>query len=112
MAKTARAFKQTGMLISVIERSTAVTIGGVMPRVVIYTTSYCPYCFGARALLGSKHVEFGEIDVTDDPARGAELERLAARRRVPQIFIGGHPNGGFDPAGVVEARGVFQRVLT
>ena len=27
-----------------------------MARVVIYTTSYCPYCFRAKALFSSKHI--------------------------------------------------------
>ena len=62
-----------------------------MAKVVIYTTSYCPYCFGAKALLRSKHVEFEEIDVTDDPTQRAKMERLSARRTVPQIFIDAHP---------------------
>ena len=65
-----------------------------MAKVVIYTTSYCPYCFRAKALLRSKNVEFDEIDVTDDPNLRAEMERLSARRTVPQIFIDAHPIGG------------------
>jgi arsenate reductase-like glutaredoxin family protein len=44
-----------------------------MPRVIIYTTNYCPYCFGAKAFLRSKEVEFEEVDVTDDPPRRAEM---------------------------------------
>jgi len=82
-----------------------------MPRVVIYTTSYCPYCFGAKALLRSKNVEFEEIDVTDDPARRAEMERLSARRTVPQIFIDGHPIGGFDEARRLDAAGELDPLL-
>ncbi len=67
-----------------------------MPRVVIYTTNYCPYCFRAKALLRSKTVEFEEIDVTDDPERRAEMERLSGRRTVPQIFINDQSIGGYD----------------
>ena len=36
-----------------------------MARVVIYLTSYCPYCTAAKALLRSKGVVFEEIDVTN-----------------------------------------------
>ena len=50
-----------------------------MARVVIYTTSYCPYCFGAKTLLRSKKVDFEEIDVTRDPARRSEMERQLVR---------------------------------
>ena len=44
-----------------------------MAQVVIYTANYCPYCFGAKALLRSKNVEFEEINVTHDPERRAEM---------------------------------------
>ena len=82
-----------------------------MAKVVIYTTSYCPYCFRAKALLRSKNVEFEEIDVTDNPARRAEMERLSARRTVPQIFIDRHPIGGYDEARRLDATGELDRLL-
>ena len=82
-----------------------------MAKVVIYTTSYCPYCFGAKALLRSKNVEFEEIDVTDDPAQRAEMERLSAQRTVPQIFIDAHPIGGYDEARRLDAIGELDRLL-
>jgi glutaredoxin 3 len=82
-----------------------------MVKVVIYTTNYCPYCFGAKALLRSKNVEFEEIDVTDDPARRGEMERLSGRRTVPQIFIDDHPVGGYDDARRLDATGELDRLL-
>ena len=82
-----------------------------MAKVVIYTTSYCPYCFGAKALLRSKNIEFEEIDVTDDPAQRAEMERLSTRRTVPQIFIDAHPIGGYDEARRLDATGELDRLL-
>ena len=82
-----------------------------MKKVVIYTTNYCPYCFRAKALLRSKNVEFDEIDVTDDPKLRAEMERLSARRTVPQIFIDSHPIGGYDDARRLDATGELDRLL-
>jgi glutaredoxin 3 len=82
-----------------------------MARVLIYTTSYCPYCTAAKALLRSKNVRFEEIDVTDDPARRSEMERLSARRTVPQIFIDGKPIGGYDDARDLDASGELDRLL-
>ena len=82
-----------------------------MPKVIIYTTSYCPYCFGAKAFLRSKNVEFEEIDVTDDPARRAEMQRLSARRTVPQIFIDNQSIGGYDDARRLDATGELDRLL-
>ena len=82
-----------------------------MARVVIYTTNYCPYCSGAKALLRSKKVEFEEIDVTADPERRAEMEHLARRRTVPQIFIDGKGIGGFDDARFLDSTGELDRLL-
>jgi glutaredoxin 3 len=82
-----------------------------MQKVIIYTTNYCPYCFGAKALLRSKNVEFEEIDVTDNPARRIEMERLSRRRTVPQVFIEGQPVGGFDDIRRLDAAGELDRLL-
>lgn len=82
-----------------------------MAKVIIYTTNYCPYCSRAKALLRSKNVEFEEVDVTDDPARRVEMERLSARRTVPQIFIDAQPIGGYDDARQLDAIGELDRLL-
>ena len=82
-----------------------------MAKVVIYTTSYCPYCFGAKRLLREKQVEFEEIDVTEEPQRRAEMERLSSRRTVPQIFINGRPIGGFDDARYLDSTGELDKLL-
>ena len=82
-----------------------------MAEVVIYTTSYCPYCTGAKALLRTKNVVFKEIDVTRDEALRDEMERLSNRYTVPQIFIDGRSIGGYDDARRVDAAGELDRLL-
>jgi glutaredoxin 3 len=82
-----------------------------MAQVVIYTSNYCPYCTGAKSLLRAKNVEFDEIDVTDDPAKRIEMERLSQRWTVPQIFIDGKPIGGYDEARQLDAAGELDRLL-
>ncbi len=82
-----------------------------MSRVVIYTTSYCPYCSAAKALLRSKNIQFVEIDVTDNPARRTEMERLSSRRTVPQIFVDDKPIGGYDDARLLDTHGELDRLL-
>jgi glutaredoxin 3 len=82
-----------------------------MTRVVIYTTNYCPYCTAAKALFRSKKIQFYEIDVTDDPARRTEMEKLSQRRTVPQIFVDGKPIGGYDEARRLDADGELDRLL-
>jgi glutaredoxin 3 len=82
-----------------------------MARVIIYTTNYCPYCFRAKSLLRSKNVVFEEIDVTDDPERRAEMERLSRRHTVPQIFIDDKPIGGYDDARRLDNAGKLDQML-
>ena len=66
------------------------------PAVVMYTTSWCPYCERARQLLATKNVSIEEIDVESAPAKRAEMQTRSGRRTVPQIFIGDHHVGGSD----------------
>lgn len=82
-----------------------------MAQVVIYITTYCPYCSAAKALLHSKNVAFEEIDVTLDAARRAEMEQLSRRRTVPQIFIDGQSIGGYDDARRLDLTGQLDRLL-
>jgi glutaredoxin 3 len=62
-------------------------------------------------LLRSKNIEFEEIDVTDHPAKRAEMEHLSQRWTVPQIFIDGQPIGGYDDARSLDASGELDRML-
>ena len=82
-----------------------------MAQVVIYTTSYCPYCTAAKALLRRKNVNFEEIDVTHDSARRAEMEQLSQRWTVPQIFIDGEPIGGYDDMNRLDLDGLLDPLL-
>jgi GrxC family glutaredoxin len=82
-----------------------------MAQVTIYTTNWCPYCTRTKTLLRSKEIDFEEIDVTDDPAKRAEMERLSQRRTVPQIFIDGRAIGGYDDASRLDATGALDRLL-
>ena len=83
-----------------------------MAQVIIYTTGYCPYCSRAKAFLRDKKVQFEEIDVTDDSAKRAEMERLSQRWTVPQIFIDGQPIGGYDDMRQLEVNGQLDPLLT
>jgi GrxC family glutaredoxin len=82
-----------------------------MAKVLVYSTNYCPYCAAAKALLRAKGVPFEEIDVSNDPARRAEMEQLSGRRTVPQIFINGRSIGGYDDVRQLDATGELDRLL-
>jgi glutaredoxin 3 len=81
-------------------------------KVEVYSTSYCPYCMRAKALLRGKGVAFEEIDVTDDPALRAKMVKLAGgRRTVPEIFINGEIIGGCDELFALERSGELDKLL-
>jgi len=81
-------------------------------KVEVYTTSYCPYCFRAKALLKSKGAPFEEIDVTNDPALRAKMVELAGgRRTVPEIFINAEIIGGCDELYALELSGELDGLL-
>jgi glutaredoxin 3 len=81
-------------------------------KVEVYTTNYCPYCHGAKALLARKGVAFEEIDVTDDPELRAKMvERAGGRRTVPEIFVNDRIIGGFDELRALESTGELDAIL-
>lgn len=83
-----------------------------MAKVEIYTTSYCPFCFRAKALLKDKGVDFEEIDVTDDPEMRKRMVDLAGGRwTVPEIFINGRIIGGYDELRALDLRGQLDSLL-
>jgi glutaredoxin 3 len=83
-----------------------------MPKVVIYTTPFCPYCLMAKRLLTKKGVAFEEIDVSGDFALRDELvTRSGGRMTVPQIWIGDTHVGGSDDLYALEREGKLDPLL-
>jgi glutaredoxin 3 len=81
-------------------------------KVEIYTTSYCPFCTRAKALLRSKGVTFEEIDVGGDPElREKMIELAGGRRTVPEIFINGQIIGGYDELRALEYKNELDAML-
>lgn len=63
-------------------------------NVRIYTTSWCPYCHRALALLKDAGLEYEQIAVDSDPDTRAWLREATGQRTVPQIFFGDESIGG------------------
>jgi len=82
-----------------------------MPKVVIYSTQFCPYCVRAKSLLKSKGVEFEDIRVDIERERYGEMIRLAGRSSVPQIFIDDDHVGGCDDLYALESKGQLDQKL-
>lgn len=82
------------------------------PRVDIYTTFTCPFCYRAKRLLDSKGVKYNEFDVSmGGPKRQEMLTRAPGARTVPQIFIGDHHVGGSDDLAALERNGRLDALL-
>ena len=66
--------------------------------VVMYATSWCPYCAKARAYFAKKGIAYTEYDVEKSPSANAEFRRLGGRG-VPLILVGREKMRGFSEEG-------------
>jgi glutaredoxin 3 len=81
------------------------------PAVTVYVTDWCPYCQRAKSLLQSKHLEFKEINVDEEPGMREEMIARSNRRTVPQIFIGDKHVGGCDDLFALDSSGELDRLV-
>jgi len=83
-----------------------------MPKVTIYTSSFCPYCISAKRLLDKKGVKYEEISVDGQSAVRAEMtSKAGGRYTVPQIWIGDRHVGGCDDLYDLEDAGRLDPLL-
>lgn len=81
-------------------------------KVVVYSTTVCPYCIRAKQLLERKGVAYTEINLSnEDPSVRTELMQRTNHRTVPQIFIGDAFIGGFDQLYALERDGKLDAML-
>jgi glutaredoxin 3 len=84
-----------------------------VPLVEIYTKSFCPYCWRAKALLDSKGVAYKEIAVDLGGAeRQTMIQRAKGRTTVPQIFVGDRHVGGCDDLMALDRAGKLDVMIT
>jgi GrxC family glutaredoxin len=76
-----------------------------MPRMLMYSLEWCPYCAKAKVLLDAKGIEYDEIDVTHDEDAAREMIERTNQRGVPQFFIDGNWIGGYDDLAYLNATG-------
>ncbi len=76
-----------------------------MKEIIIYTTTICPYCVRAKALLKRKGYDYSEINADDEAERNEMIEKAGGRRSVPQIFIDGNHIGGCDDLYALDKEG-------
>lgn len=81
------------------------------PKIIMYTTKFCPYCVMAKQLLERKGVGYEEIRVDTDIEARRTMEKLSQRRTVPQIFIDEQHVGGFDDMAALDRAGKLDKML-
>lgn len=82
-----------------------------MPKIEIYTKSYCPYCKAAKQTLNSMGLSYREVEVSTNQALFNEMVNRSQRKTVPQIFVGDVHIGGHDNLMAVIKNGQFTQVL-
>jgi glutaredoxin 3 len=83
-----------------------------MAAVELYTTTYCPYCVRAKALLDQKKVVYTEINVGVHPELREQMSKRAnGGYSVPQIFINEQHIGGCDEMMQLEYKGQLDALL-
>jgi len=65
-------------------------------KVIVYSTTYCPYCDNAKSLLKRLNIPFEDINVEDQPELRQKLSaENGGWRTVPMIFIDNTFVGGY-----------------
>jgi glutaredoxin 3 len=81
------------------------------PKVTVYTTTYCPFCVRAKALLTRKGIAFEEVQVDGKEAMRAWLVEQTGQQTVPQIFAGDRSLGGFSDLDALDREGKLDPIL-
>ena len=84
-----------------------------MKKILMYTSSFCPYCSNAERLLSEKGVDIIEkISVDKDPKELEKMIKVTGKRTVPQIFIDESYIGGFQELRAADLSGELDKLLT
>jgi glutaredoxin-like YruB-family protein len=66
------------------------------PKIKVYSTPACPYCFALKEFLKEKGIDFEEIDVSTNEKAREEIIEKSGQTAVPIIEIDGEIVVGFD----------------
>ncbi len=83
-----------------------------MKKIVVYSTSICPYCIKAKKLLESKKVSYQEVQLDKHPELTAEVvKKSGGQKTVPQIFVDDYHIGGCDDLYALDKEGKLDALL-
>lgn len=67
-----------------------------MPKVIVYSTTICPWCNKVKDYLKQHNIEFEEKNVQEDQEAAHEMVEKSGQMGVPVIDIDGEIIVGFD----------------
>lgn len=72
-------------------------------NVMVYSTTWCPYCKMAKEFLGQHKIKFEDINVEKDSQKAEEMIRKSGQQGVPVIDVDGQIIVGFDMEALKQA---------
>ena len=82
-----------------------------MTPVTVYSTTWCPWCDRAKALLKARGIAYDNVNIDEEPNFRQRLVDLTGGYTVPQIVIGEQPIGGFQQLRALDASGELAELL-
>jgi len=83
-----------------------------MKNILMYSSSYCPYCTNAEKLLLEKGFDITDkIFVDKNPDELEKMMKITGKRTVPQIFIDKIYIGGFEELRASDLSGELDKIL-
>jgi glutaredoxin len=67
-------------------------------EVILYTTSWCPYCKKAKAFFEARRIPYKEYDIEKDKDAAERKKQLDTGSGVPFAIVNGESISGFSPA--------------
>lgn len=74
-----------------------------LPKVELFSTSWCGYCTKARNYFRSNNIPFSEYDIEKDKVAARRYKQMTTRSGVPFVLIGNRKIQGFNPAAYAAA---------
>jgi len=82
-----------------------------MPNVVMYSSTPCPYCSQAKALLNAREIPFEEINLSKDAEGRVALNEKTGMMTFPQVLVDDQLIGGFQELMAADQSGKLAELL-
>ncbi len=79
-----------------------------MPKVKIYSTPTCVYCYSLKEFLKENNIEFEDIDVSQNEQAAREMIEKSNQMGVPVVDIDGEIVVGFDREKIMKLLNIKQ----